>query len=159
MHRDFDKGDEFRGDAAAGLAGNVAGSDLGQERSCLSGGEVLLRSAWDEFEQQLVELGGHPGVVLAEGSSPVDQDPQDGELLVVDDRPQSRHPGSDQGHGVGVGFVSLAALPGGEHSRPGRQLRRDIDHGFVVGNQPHRDMLADALAASIAQVRSGHCLA
>jgi hypothetical protein len=100
------------------------------------GGEVLLGSARDEFQQELVELGGHPGVVLAERPAPVDQDPQDRELLIVDDRPQPRHSGADQCHRMGVGCVGLAALSGAEHPSPRGHLRRNVDHGLIVGEQP-----------------------
>ena len=48
-----------------------------------SGGQVPLGAAGDELEQQLVELGDHPGVVLTQGATPVGQDPQHGLLLVV----------------------------------------------------------------------------
>jgi hypothetical protein len=37
----------------------------------------------DQFEEQLVELGDQPGVVLTQGSASVDQDPKHRELLVV----------------------------------------------------------------------------
>ena len=47
-------------------------------------------------QQQLVELGHHSGVVLAQRAASVDQDPQDRELLVVDDWTQAGHPGADQ---------------------------------------------------------------
>ena len=140
-------GDQLGGDPAAGLAGGVAGSDLGQQRLGLGGGQVLLRPAWDQLEQQLVQLGDHPGVVLTQRPAPVDQDPQHRELLVVDDRTQPGHPGPDQGDRVGVGGVGLAALTGREDPRPGRQLRRHVDDLLAIGEQPHRDVAADAAAA------------
>ena len=71
-------GDQLRGDPASGLAGNITGPDFGQERLSLGCGEVSLGSARDEFQQQLVQLGGHPGVVLTQRASPVDQGPQHG---------------------------------------------------------------------------------
>ena len=67
-----------------------------------------------------MQLGDHPGVVLAQGPAPVDQHPQHGQLLVVDDRPQPGHPDPDQGDGVRVRGVGLAALPGGERRAPAR---------------------------------------
>jgi hypothetical protein len=93
-----------------------------------------------------VQLGDHPGVVLAQGTAPVDQDPQHRELLVVDHRTQTGHPGADQGDRVRVGGVGLAALPGGEHPRPGRELRGHVDDLFAVGEQALGDVPADALA-------------
>ena len=137
-------GDQLRGDPTAGLAGGVAGSDLGQQCLGLAGGEVLLRPARDQLQQQLVQLGDHPGVVLTERAAAVDQDPQHGELFVVDHRPQPGHPGADQRDRVRVGGVGLAALPGREHPGPGRQLGRDVDDLLAVGEQPVGDVLADA---------------
>ena len=69
-------GDQLGGDPAAGLAGDVAGPDLRQQCLGLGGGQVLLRPAGDQLEQQLVQLGDHPGVVLAQRAAPVDQHPQ-----------------------------------------------------------------------------------
>ena len=45
----FEVADQFRGDAAPGLAGGVAGADLGEQRLGLGGGEVLLRPTWDQL--------------------------------------------------------------------------------------------------------------
>jgi hypothetical protein len=61
----------------------------------LGGGEVFLRPARDEFERQSVQLGDHPGVVLAQRPAPVGQDPQHCQLLIVDDGAQPGHPGGD----------------------------------------------------------------
>jgi hypothetical protein len=69
-------GDQFRGDPAADLPGGIAWAHCGQQRSGLAGGEVLLRSTGDQLQEQLVELGDHPGVVLTQRPSPVHQDPQ-----------------------------------------------------------------------------------
>jgi hypothetical protein len=54
---------------------------------------------------------------------------------------------------VGIDGVRLAALAGGERPGAGGQLRRDIDDGFAVGEQPLGDVPADAVAAP-AQTRS-----
>ena len=68
------------------------------------------------------------------------------------------HPGADQRDGVRVGGVGLAALPGGEHPRPGRQLRRHVDDLLAVGQQPHARCAGRCpLQPSIAHTRSGHC--
>ena len=47
----------------------------------------------------------------------------------------------------GVDRVGLAALAGGEHPHPRRQLRRHIHHRLAVGDQPLGDVPADAVAA------------
>jgi hypothetical protein len=73
--------------------------------------------------------------------------PQYDELIIVDQRAQPGHPGTDQRDRVGVGGVGLAALSGGEYPRPGRQLRWNVDHLLAVGEQPGGDVSADALAA------------
>jgi hypothetical protein len=78
--------DQLGGDPPPGLAGGVTRPDLGQQRLGLGRREVLLRTAGDQLQEQVMDLADHPGVVLTQGSAPVDQDPQDRELLVVDDR-------------------------------------------------------------------------
>ena len=88
-------GDQFRGHPAARLAGGVAGTDCGQERLGLGCGEILLGPAWGQLQQQLVELGDHAGVVLAQGPTSVDHDSQHGQLLVIDDGTQPRHPSAN----------------------------------------------------------------
>jgi hypothetical protein len=67
--------------------------------------------------------------------------------LVVDQRAQPCHAGADQRDGVCIGGVGLAALPGGEHSRPGGQLWWDIHDLLAIGQQPVGDVPADSLAA------------
>jgi hypothetical protein len=48
---------------------------------------------------------------------------------------------------VRVHRVGLAAVAGGEHPHPRRQLRRHIHHGLPVVHQPVRDVPADPVAA------------
>jgi hypothetical protein len=79
----FQVADQLGGNRAAGLACGIAGADLGQQRLGLGRGQVLLRPAGDQFQQQMVQLGHHPRVVLTQGTSPVGQDPQHRELLIV----------------------------------------------------------------------------
>ena len=59
----FEVGDQLRGDPAAGLADRVTRSDRGQQCLGLGDGQALLRATRNEFEQQLVQLGDHPGVM------------------------------------------------------------------------------------------------
>ena len=143
----FQVADQLGGDPAAGLARGIAGTDPGQQGLGLGRGQVLLRTAGDELQQQLVQLGDHAGVVLAQGPPPVSQDPQHRELLVIDDRAQASHPGGGQRDRVRVGGIGLAALPGGEHPGAGRQLGRHIHDLLTIGQQPVRDVPADALAS------------
>lgn len=77
----------------------------------------------------------------------VPRQPQHLQLLVGDHGTQPRHAGPDQRDRVGVGGIGLAALTRGEDPRPGRQLRRDVDDVLTIGQQAHRDVLADAGAA------------
>jgi hypothetical protein len=72
------------------------------------------------------------GVLITEGPAPVDQDPLHRQMRIVDHRPQPAHPGADQSDRVGVGSVGLAALPGREHPRPSRQLRRHVHHLLTI---------------------------
>lgn len=58
--------DELGRDPAAGLADRVSGSDRGQQCLGLGGGQALLGSARDQLQQQLVQLGDHPCVVLTQ---------------------------------------------------------------------------------------------
>jgi hypothetical protein len=83
--------------------------------------------------QRLVQLADHPDVVLAQGPAPVSQDPQHHHLLVGDHRAQPGHPGGDQRDRVRIGGVGLAALAGGKHPRPGRQLGRHVHDLLAVG--------------------------
>ena len=46
-----------------------------------------------------------------------------------------------------IGGIGLTALARGEHPGAGRQLGRHIHHMFSRGQQPVRDMPADALAS------------
>jgi hypothetical protein len=107
--------DELRGHSASGLAGDVAWSDSCQQRFGLGGREVLLRTARDQLQQELVDLRHLAGVLVPERATTVDQQPQHGELFVVDHRSQPAHPGADQGDRVRVGGIGLATLPGGEY--------------------------------------------
>ena len=131
----------------ARLAHHVAWPDAGQQLAGLRGGEIPLRPTRDELEQQLMKLTHHPGVLLTEAPTPVDQQPQQLELLVIDDSPKTAHAHADQGDRVGVGVVGLAALPGGEDPYPRRQLRRHVHHGLALGDEALRDMAADPLTA------------
>ena len=95
-------------------------------------------------------------MVLAQGPAAVSQDPQHRQLLVIDDRAQAGHAGRGERDRMRVGGVGFAALTGGEHPGPGRQLGRDVHHMLTVGDQPPGDVPADARHPSTAQVRSGH---
>ena len=139
--------DQFEGDAFAGLADQVAGPHPGEQDSGLGRRQVLLRAARNELEQQLMDLGDHPVMVLTESAAAVSQDPQQVVLLVVDDRPQTVHPHRDHGDRVRIVGVGLAALAGVEHPQPCRQLRRYVHHLFAGPDQPARDVPADPVAA------------
>jgi len=114
---------------------------------CLCRREILLRPARDQLEQQLVQLTDHPGVVLTQRPTPVAQDPQYRELLVIDHLAQPGHPGPDQRHRMRVGGVGLASLSGREDPGSRRQLRRHVDDLLAIVEQPQRDVAADAAAA------------
>ena len=110
------------------------------ERSFFAPPGISSSSRWCSWDDDA-------GVVLTQGPAPVDQDPQHRELFVVDDRTQSGHPDPDQRDGVGVGGVGLAALTGREDPGPRRQLRWHVDDLLAGSQQPHRDVMADPVAA------------
>src|SRR5450631_4252659 len=60
-------------------------------------------------------------------------------------------------YGMRVGLIGLAALPGVQHTHPGSQLRRHVEHPFPVADQPLGERTTGATAASTAQTRCGHC--
>nr|WP_233120727.1 hypothetical protein [Tessaracoccus sp. ZS01] len=86
-------------------------------------------------------------MLLADAASPVDQQPQEFELVIGDHRMQTTDSDASQGDRVSVGVVSLASLSCSEHPHPRRQLRRYIHHLLTIGDQPLRDGAADALTA------------
>jgi hypothetical protein len=139
-------GDQLGREPAAGLADQVAWPYPCQQRLGLSRGEVLLRPTGQELEQQGVQLGHLAGVVVTECAAAVGQHPQHRELVVGDHWTQPGHPGPDQRHRMRVRGVGLATLPGGEHPGSRRELRRHVDDVLVVGQEPHRDVPADAVA-------------
>jgi hypothetical protein len=62
----FQVADQLGGDPATGLARGIAGPDGGQQNSGLDRRKALLGPAGDELEQQLMQLGDHPGVVFTQ---------------------------------------------------------------------------------------------
>ncbi|OLT36729.1 hypothetical protein BJF82_14355 [Kytococcus sp. CUA-901] len=109
--------------------------------------------------RSVVQLAHLAGVLGPQGGAPVHAHAQHLQLLVVDDWAQPGHADSDQGDGVGVGGVGLAALAGGEDPHSRGHLRRHVDHVLAVGDEPGGHVLADPGAASTAQRRCGHCRA
>ena len=140
-------GHELGRDTLAGLADLVARADPSQQCLGLGGGQVLLRTARQHFQQDSVQLADLAGVLLPDRAAPVHQQLQHLELLIGDHRTQPRHAGSDQSDRVGIGRIGLAALPGREHPRPSRQLGRHVHDVLAVGEEPVRDVPTDALAA------------
>ena len=94
-----------------------------------------------------MELADHPGVLLANSPTTVDQQAQQLQLLVIDNRSQPTHAHSDQRDRVGVSVIGLAALPGGEDPHPRRQLGGHIDHRLALGDELLGDMTSDAFTA------------
>ena len=144
---DDEFGDQLGGQPAAGLADHVARADGAQQGAGLLGGQELLRPAGHQLQQQVVQPVDHVGAGAAELVTAVDQQPQRDRGVVGDDLPQTFGAQGDHGDAVGIDRVGLAALAGGEHPRPGRQLRRHVHHGLAVGDQALSDVPADAVAA------------
>ena len=105
------------------------------------------RAAGNELEQQPVQPTHGAGAGAGELVPAVGQQPQRHQLVVDDDLVQPRSADGDHGDGVGVGSVGLAAVSGGEHPRPRRQLRRHVHHLLAVGDQPLGQVPADPVAA------------
>jgi hypothetical protein len=94
----FEVGHELGGDTLPGLGHDLARADAGQELSGLGSGQVSLGAARDQFQQKGMQLVDLVGVLLPDGATPVDQNPQHLALGVGQDRAQPGHPRSDQGH-------------------------------------------------------------
>ena len=84
---------------------------------------------------------------LADPAAPVDQQTQHLQLVIGDHRLQATDPDPDQGDRMGIGVVGLAALTGGEHPHPGRQLRWHIHHLLTSRQQPLGHMPPDPFTA------------
>lgn len=69
----FEVCDQLGGDPASGLADHVTWPHRRQQRLGLGGRQVLLRTARDQLEQQLVQLGGLARVLIAQRAASVDQ--------------------------------------------------------------------------------------
>ena len=125
-----------------------AGRTRREQLAGLRCGQDLLRPAGDQLEQQRVQLADHPGVVRADPSSPVHQQPQRPSSRSSCTTAQAGHarprPAATECASAGIG---LAALPRGEHPHPRRQLGRHVHDRLAVGEQPLGQVPADALAA------------
>src|SRR5450756_2113593 len=65
--------DQFGSDPAANLARGVPRPHLAQDLLGLRRGQELLRSAWDQLEEQVMQLSDHPGVLLTQRPATVCQ--------------------------------------------------------------------------------------
>ena len=102
--------DQLGCQSASGFAGHVTWSHTCEEGFGLGRGQVLLRPAGNQLQQQGVQLGDLPSVLLAELAAAVGQHAQDVEIGIGQGM-RPRHSGAGQGDGVGVGGVCLASLP------------------------------------------------
>jgi hypothetical protein len=107
---------------------------------------LFVRTARDQLHQQPVQPVHRGGAHRAELVAAVHQQPQRDRQLIDLHRPQTRGAQRDHSDRVRVGGISLAALPGGEHPDPRRQLRRHVHHRLPVRDQTLRQVPADALA-------------
>lgn len=69
-------GDQFGGELPAGAPDDVAGSDGSQQSTGLGSGQILLRAAWYQFQQQGVEAVDGVGAGLANQVAAVDEQSQ-----------------------------------------------------------------------------------
>jgi hypothetical protein len=139
--------DQLRGQPASGAPDEIARPDRVQHSACLICRQELLRAPGKQLEQQFVDAVEQVGPGVSEAVAPVDQQPQGDRCIIGCNRAQTLGAQRRHRHAVRVDRVALAALTGGEHSRPGGQLRWHVDHGFAVGDQALGDVPADAVAA------------
>ena len=66
----------------------------------------------------------------------VAQQPQHHQVRIGGQLPQSGVPQRDHDDRMRIGGIGLEPLAGARHPRPGRQLRRHIQHPLAVGEQP-----------------------
>ena len=78
--------DELGCEASAGLAGHLTWPDLSQQLLGLGGGEILLRPAGDQLQQQGVQLGDLAGVLVTELTAAVGEQPQYVEIGIAHHR-------------------------------------------------------------------------
>jgi hypothetical protein len=97
------------------------------------------------------------GVSTAQTVTAVDQQPQRHGHVVDDDLPQTLAAQRRDRDAVRIDRISLTALTGVEHPRPGGQLRGHVHHDLAVGDQALSDVLTDAVAAFDRQIRSLCC--
>ena len=141
-------GDQLGGEPAAGAPDQVhAAGRVFEQGAGLRGGQELLRPAGHQFQQQLVDAVERS---VRARPSPSRRSTSSRNATVASSAVTCRKPllrNADHGDAVGVDRVGLAALAGGEHPRPGGQLRRHVHHGLAVGDQALSDVPADAVAA------------
>ena len=139
--------DQLDGQAASGLADEVAGSDRRDQRAGLACGQKLLRPTGEQFQQQPVQPvdGLRPGP--AELVTTVDEHPHHQQVRIDLDLHQIRGAQRNHRDRMGIHRVGLAAVAGGEHPHLRRQLRRHVKHRLTVVDQPVGDVLADPVAA------------
>jgi hypothetical protein len=87
------------------------------------------------------------GSGAAEFVAPVDQHAHHNQIRVGLDADQVRGTQRRQSHGIRVDGVGLAAVAGREHPHLRRELRRHIQDGLAVMDQPVRDVPADTVTA------------
>jgi len=106
-------------------------------------GESFLRPGGDQLEQQPVDAVEGLGANAAEFVAAVHHQAQRDARVISDDAAQARTTQASHRDAVRVHRVGFAALPGIEHPHPGRQLGRDVDDDFTIGDQALSDVAAD----------------
>jgi hypothetical protein len=118
---------------------------LSRARACWAD-RYFFAPPGNQLEQQMVQPGDDLGARPAELVAAVQQQAHRHGGVIDDDLPQTRGAQHDHGDAAGVDRVDLAALAGGEHPGSGGQLRRHLDDGLTIGEQPLGDVPADAVA-------------
>jgi hypothetical protein len=139
-------------ESTSGLACKVAGTNAGQDRLRLQGGDVLLPPPWGQLREQALKAvdGLHPlsGKFLAS----VSEHAQGLELSVMGKDAKTLSPDRDHGDRVRVMGVGLAVVAGVEQPCSGRELGRHV-HDVLARLQKALRQWATCTVASLDRPR------
>jgi hypothetical protein len=128
--------DVVQGEPLAGLADRSAWPHRGQQPAGGGGPQVLPCPAWDELGEHLVQPVDGRDPVADQLLATVGQHLQNLGDVIRADWPQVMGAQAGHGHRERIGTVGLATTATAERADPGRQLRRDVEHRLVLGDQP-----------------------
>ena len=128
--------DVVQGELLAGLPDRSAWPHRGQQPAGRRGAQVLRCPARDELGEHLVQPVHGRDPLADQLLAAVGQHLQDLGDVIRADWPQVTGAQAGHGHRERVGTVGLAAAATTERADPGGQLRGDVEHRLVFGDQP-----------------------